>query len=105
MSLNRILFYPLFYAPPMSENKASSGTMGSGEASGLPWRAGTDGPWSIRTCLEDLERLWEGFDFPVCRSETDTLAKEHLFSILDGLAKEAGELEVGRGDVMGWLAA
>ena len=60
---------------------------------------------SIRTCLEDLERLWEVFDFPVCRSETDTLAKEHLFGILDGLAKEAGELEAGRGDVMAWLRA
>ena len=59
----------------------------------------------IQTCLEDLERLWQVFGFPVCRSETDTLAKEHLFSILDGLAKEAGEVEVGRGDVMAWLAA
>jgi RecB family exonuclease len=37
-----------------------------------------------------FERLWKSLGFPVCRCETDTLSKEHLFSIMEQLRKEAG---------------
>jgi RecB family exonuclease len=59
----------------------------------------------MREWLEGFERLWKPLGFPVCKCETDTLSKEHLFSIIEQLRKEAGDLEVGRGELMAWFSA
>jgi RecB family exonuclease len=55
--------------------------------------------------LEGIENLWKELDFPLCRCETDTLAKEHLFKVLEELRKETGYLEVSRKDVLDWFIA
>jgi ATP-dependent helicase/nuclease subunit B len=55
--------------------------------------------------LQDLENLWKNLGFPVSRCETDTLAKEHLFKIVEDLRKEAGHFEMGRNDALAWITA
>lgn len=58
---------------------------------------------SLRWWLESLEMIWEGLNFPVCRCETDTLARKHLTSIVEDLKREVGRIEVGCGEVRAWL--
>jgi len=57
----------------------------------------------LRVWLEELENLWKNLGFPLLRCETDTLAKEHLLMIVEGLKSETGHLEMGRKDVLAWM--
>jgi len=60
---------------------------------------------SLKVWLEDLEGVWKTFSFPVCRCETDTLANEHLFDIVEELKKEAGHVEMDMNGVLAWFAS
>jgi ATP-dependent helicase/nuclease subunit B len=66
---------------------------------------GVCGRRPLRSWLEMLETLWTSFSFPVCRCETDTLAKEHLFDLLAALKREAGRSEVDTHGVLAWFAS
>jgi ATP-dependent helicase/nuclease subunit B len=57
----------------------------------------------LKVWFQELENLWKNLGFPLARCETDILAKEHLFKILEELGKELGYLEMGRGDVLTWI--
>jgi len=57
----------------------------------------------LKVWLQELENLSKNLGFPLARCETDILAKEHLFKIVEELEKELGYLEVGRGDVFAWI--
>jgi RecB family exonuclease len=59
----------------------------------------------LHAWVEGLERIWEALGFPVCRCETDTLAKEHLFTLAQALKAEAGEVEAERREVLMWFTA
>jgi RecB family exonuclease len=57
----------------------------------------------LKAWLLELGNLWRNLGFPSSRCETDILAKEHLFKIMEDLEKELGHLEMGRGDVLAWI--
>jgi len=57
----------------------------------------------LKVWLQELENLWKNLGFPLVGCETDILAKEHLFKIVEELEKELGYLEMGRGDVLAWI--
>jgi RecB family exonuclease len=59
----------------------------------------------FRLWLEVLESLWGALGFPICRCETDTLAKEHLFVLIEELKKKVGNLETSREEVLAWFMA
>jgi RecB family exonuclease len=59
----------------------------------------------FKAWLYELENLWRDLGFPLCRCETDVLAKDHLSTIVVDLKKEAGNLEMSRGDVLAWMTA
>ena len=57
----------------------------------------------LKVWLQELGNLWKNLGFPSSRCETDILAKEHLFRIVEELDKEMGHLEMGRRDVLAWI--
>jgi RecB family exonuclease len=57
----------------------------------------------LKVWLQELGNSWRDLGFPLARCETDILAKEHLFKIIEELEKELGYLEMGRGDVLAWI--
>jgi len=59
----------------------------------------------LHAWVEGLERIWEALGFPVCRCETDTLAKEHLFTLAQALKAETREVEAERREVLMWFTA
>lgn len=59
----------------------------------------------LKAWLESLESVWKILSFPVCRCETDTLAEEHLFDIVEELKKEAGHVDMDMNGVLAWVAS
>ena len=57
----------------------------------------------LKVWFQELGNLWRNLGFPLARCETDILAKEHLFKIMEELGKELGYLEMSRGDVLAWI--
>jgi RecB family exonuclease len=58
----------------------------------------------LKVWLALLKDFWQMLGFPLCGCETDILAKEHLFQIVEELEKEAGHLEVDRKGVLAWFS-
>jgi RecB family exonuclease len=59
----------------------------------------------LKVWLDTLRDLWEALGFSVCGCETDTLAREHLFQIVEELERETGHLEVKGKDLLAWFIA
>ena len=59
----------------------------------------------VKVWLDTLKHLWEELGFPLCGCETDTLAKEHLFSILEEVEREVGYLKARGKTLLAWFTA